>query len=106
MNLDQWARRVDDVVLSRDPNLRTHVEADERALEALRACGVVRFGLGDPLWTGRGGSVGARVAEDDATLRAVFIPSDEGAIKEQTYVRSSEGANEAAAAIAAFLSGT
>ena len=104
MTLEEWARRVDDAIASRDPDLRGHVEADERAVEALRACGVPRFVPGDPLWTAEPGSVAARAAEDDATLRAVFIPASQGEIRESTYVRSDAGAREAGAAIAMFLS--
>ncbi len=104
MTLEDWARRVDDVLATREPLLRQHVAADSRAVEALRSCGVTKFTPGDPLWTANAGSVGARVAEDDATLRVVFIPGAQGAIHERTFVRSDAGAVDAGAEIAAFLS--
>ena len=105
MTLDEWAIAVDDAIAARGVDLRDHARADERAVEALRACGVMHFAPGDPLWTSARGSVGARVAEDDATLRAVFIPAQSGAIAERTYVRSDVGARDAAAAIASFVGG-
>ena len=105
MTLDDWATRVDDAIAAQGLDVRGHARADERAVEALRACGITRFTVGDPLWTGDRGSIGARVAEDDATLRAVFIPAQAGDISERTYVRSAAGAVEAAGAIVNFLGG-
>jgi hypothetical protein len=97
MTLAEWAARLDELAAGERPGLPGHeARAD-----------------GNPAWSANGRTAWVRVAEDDATLRAFFVPRDradaaivdEERSTEKTYVRSDAGAREAARDIAHFLNG-
>jgi hypothetical protein len=111
MTLEEWARRVDAVLAQTTPPLPAHV-ANPDVYDRLRGRGVEKITVADPVWAHDRRFVVVRIAEDDSSLRASFVPRDEhdSAIpdatfhREKAYVRSDAGAVEAARDIAAFLS--
>jgi len=98
MTLEEWAARLDELAAGEGVATPPHARRDD----------------GNPSWTAGGRSAWVRIAEDDATLRAFFVPRDpadpavpdEERSHEKTYVRSDAGAREAARDIARFLAGT
>jgi hypothetical protein len=110
MTIEEWAERVDALLAQHDPALSAHA-GDRDVTEAMHARGVAKLAPGDPVWQHAGRAVAVRVAEDDATLRASFVPHDptDAAVPDEEhsrlkmYVRSNAGAREAARDMAAFL---
>lgn len=117
MTIEEWAQRVDALLAAnggapgeRRTEFAAHASGRELT-EALRARGAAKLAPGDPVWQHAGRAVAVRVAEDDATLRASFVPRDrtdaaqpdEELSRLKLYVRSDVGAREAARDIAAFL---
>ncbi len=110
MTFEEWAGRVDAALAQIGAALPAHRSGRE-VYEALRARGVAKIAVDDPAWEHGGRAVSIRVAEDDAALRAAFVPRDgpdeaqpdEELSRLKTYVRSDVGAREAARDIAAFL---
>jgi hypothetical protein len=98
MTLEEWAARLDALAAAEGLGLPPHDLRED----------------GNPRWSANGRAAWVRVAEDDATLRAFFIPRDAGDTavadeehsREKTYVRSDVGAREAARDIARFFAGT
>jgi hypothetical protein len=110
MTLDQWAARVDEHLSEAAPDLPRHEAAGELA-DRLNADGETRFNPGDPAWQYRERTVAMRVAEDDASIRALFVPRDEmdpaypagEHSRLRAYVRGEASARDAAGDIATFL---
>ncbi len=117
MTIEEWAEKVDALLAAdggapgeRRAGLAAHASGMDLT-EAMHARGVTKLGPGDPVWQHAGRAVAVRVAEDDATLRASFVPRDrtdaaapdEEQSRLKLYVRSDVGAREAARDIAAFL---
>ncbi len=110
MTIEEWAQRVDALLAEHGTDIAAHAAGTE-VTEAMHARGVAKLGPDDPVWEHAGRAVAARVAEDDATLRASFVPRaaadpampDEELSRLKMYVRSDAGAREAARDIAAFL---
>jgi hypothetical protein len=110
MTLDEWAGRVDADLAAIAPDLPAH-DANPDLYDRLRGRGVEKITVRDPVWGYERRFVVARVAEDDSSLRAPFVPRDEHdpaipdaiATHEMTYMRSAAGAAAAARDIAAFL---
>jgi hypothetical protein len=110
MTLDEWARRVDELLGAAGTNLPKH-ETGPATAELLHAKGAVKFTAQDPAWRYGGRIVAVRVAEDDSSLRAVFVPRDEHdeaypaeeRSRVRTYLRGEPSARDAARDIATFL---
>jgi hypothetical protein len=109
MTLDQWAARVDEHLSESAPDLPRHEAAGELA-DALNG-DETRFDRDDPVWRYRERTVAMRVAEDDASIRALFVPRDETDpaypdsehSRLRAYLRGEASARDAAGDIATFL---
>jgi hypothetical protein len=110
MTLDEWAQRVDELLGTIDASLPPH-ETGPGIAEALQARGETTFTPQDPAWRYGGRIVAARVAEDDSSLRAVFVPRDDAdeaypgqeRTRLRTYLRGDLSAHDAARDIGSFL---
>jgi hypothetical protein len=110
MTLDQWSARVDEHLIAAAPDLPRHEAAGELA-DALNAGGETRFDPDDPVWRYRERTVAMRVAEDDASIRAHFVPRDETDpaypsgehSRLRAYLRGESSARDAARDIATFF---
>jgi hypothetical protein len=110
MTLEEWATRVDELIAAEGSDLPAHESGAEAAAQ-LRARGVARFTAQDPTWQYDGRIVAVRVAEDDSSLRAVFVPRDDAdeaypsreRSRTRTYLRGDTSAHDAARDIISFL---